>query len=134
MLAVLPTNTLCSTDTLGLNVVVPKVLLVKFCAEFAPTNWKPPTVEPSCTLATFRVVSTVISAKAPVKALFSAVVPRLNCIWVAIFYYYPLLLSITLVLLSNSYEQKRWHLLFLSFVQQCELGQDRLEIYSSWLL
>ena len=47
-------------------------------------NSNPPTVEPSCTRIVLLLVLTEISPEAPVKLLFCAVVPRLNCTCVGI--------------------------------------------------
>ncbi len=55
------------------------VLFVKVCVAVKPTVAVPPAVDPSCTLKVFKVVSTVISPAAPVKALFCVVFPLLNC-------------------------------------------------------
>ena len=73
---------------LPLRATFDNVLLVKVCVVVTPTVAKPPVVAPSCTLTVLSVVSMVISPKAPVKLSFCAVVPRLYCICVDMFYSY----------------------------------------------
>ena len=53
-------------------------LFVRVCVAALEVISKPPAVLPSCTLIVSKVVSTLTSPRAPVKALFWVVVPRLS--------------------------------------------------------
>jgi hypothetical protein len=74
------------------NIGEVRVLLVKVCVAVRLATAKPPAVDPSWTLTTFKSVSTDNSPVAPVNELFCAVVPRLNCTTVGISCSYILLI------------------------------------------